>query len=317
MSLSRRPSAALAFSAGCLTVLRMPGLVVIACAMTLASAVPFGLVLGERLRGALEQQPPIALEAEEIDAEWWFDYRANATGLAATFTPAIVGFAAPLSNISALVDASPRAAFVAIPIVMALLMWSSLWGGIIDRCYRGGTLRSFAAAAIALWPRVGLVTAIAALIVLLLYVTIHPLLFGPLFSQMAAVLPGEREAFVARVGLYLVFGALLAGVSLVADYTRIAAVQDRSIPLRTAAAAALRFIRVHARAVLLLYLLIGVLLAGLFVTYGLADRRFLGWRAVMVGQAFVFARIALRVISVASQVSLVKSAYGAESRAPR
>src|SRR4029453_19371636 len=67
----------------------------------------------------------------------------------------------------------------------------------------------------------------AAGVVLLLYVTVHPLLFGALYPALAAQAGTERPAFLWRVSLYVVFGGLLVGISLVADYAPISLGSER------------------------------------------------------------------------------------------
>jgi hypothetical protein len=42
----------------------------------------------------------------------------------------------------------------------------------------------------------------------------------------------------------------------------------------------------------------------LLVVYGVADRRVGGWRAVIVGQAYIVARLAIRLVAAASELRL-------------
>src|SRR5690606_10641833 len=112
-----------------------------------------------------------------------------------------------------------------------------------------------------------------------LYLTVHQVLFGPVYSWIEATAATERSAFFGRVGLYIVFAALLAAVSVVADYTRVMVVGSKA-RLGEAATSALRFIGRHTAPVVSLYLVTGALFVTLFVAYGLADRRLGGWRAV-------------------------------------
>ena len=81
-------------------VLRAPVLIMMAAVATLIIAVPFAIVPGVRVQQSLSLQQPVAQGAIEIDAEWWQEFSAHADGIAATFTPAIIGFAAPLDNLS-------------------------------------------------------------------------------------------------------------------------------------------------------------------------------------------------------------------------
>ena len=299
-----------ALFAGVSMVARAPLLLVSLSVVTFIAALPFGLVLGERLRTALAHQPAIDLKAEEIDPEWWMEFRAHARGLEATFTPTVLGFAAPLDNLSALLDASPRPLVLAGPVLLYGVLWAFLLGGVLERFNQGGGigLRGFCAAGLRRWPRFLLIGIAAGSMSWLLFLTVHAWLFGPVYEWLAANASSERNAFFWRVALYLAFGALLMIVTLVADYTRVSVVSAGAATLGDAVESSVRFIRRHLTAVVALYLLTGVLFTSLLVAYGLVDRRFGGWRAVVVGQAYIVARLAIRLTFAASELRLFKRA---------
>ena len=308
------------FLAGLSQVIRAPGLILMVGIVTALTMVPFALVLGDRLREALGNQPPIDLDAEEIDAEWWMEYRARAQGLEATFTPAIIGFAAPLSNLSELADGSRRPFALLAPIAAYALVWAFLAGGVLYRFDQGHRVggQSFLRAAVRHLPRFTAIALVAALIAALLYLTVHAVLLGPVYEWGAARASSERSAFLFRIGLYLAFGALLATVSIVADYARVTCVRAEKVSLSSACLNALAFVRAHPFAVIGVYLLTGALFVLLLVLYGLVDRRFGGWRGVIVGQAYVVARLAIRLTSMASELQLFRNVSGvqATSRVP-
>ncbi len=108
-----------------------------------------------------------------------------------------------------------------------------------------------------------------------------------------------------------IFGALLVTVSVIADYARVHAVVAgvRSAP--AAIAASLRFVRRHAATVFTLYLMTGTLFVALLIVYGATETigrsRVGGWRAVAVGQAYILARLAIRLIFGASEVRLFQA----------
>ena len=133
-------------------VFRAPILVASVVVLTMAAAIPFGIVLGTRLQEALANQPPIALGSGEIDADWWVEFRAQADGLAATFTPAVIGFAATLDNLSSILDGTARPLALAGPVILAGLLWAWLWGGVLTRFQSGPLgLRKFVSAAFSHW----------------------------------------------------------------------------------------------------------------------------------------------------------------------
>ena len=301
-----------AFVAGLWAVVCAPGVLLAVLFATLLTVTPFGVVLGREIQSALAHQPPIDLAAQEIDAEWWLEYRRHARGLAATFTPAILGFAAPLENISALLDGVARPWVLALPVVLYATVWAFLWGVLLQRFHARQRLHLSGACAAGVRHFVPFVTIsiLAGVVVLALYATVHAWLFGPVFDAIAARAGGEPAAFAGRVVLYLTFGALLAAVSLAADYTRVAMVVHDTRSVWDGFAQAGGFMRTHPAAVAVLF----VLTAGTFVAalaaYGIADLRFGGWRAVLLAQAFIVVRLALRLVTAASQVELYKRLRG-------
>jgi hypothetical protein len=84
---------------GITDVLRAPWLLIAVAAITLLTAAPFAGVLDSRLQQSLSVQPQVSLDETEIDPEWWMEFREHARGLEATFTPAVLGFAATLDGI--------------------------------------------------------------------------------------------------------------------------------------------------------------------------------------------------------------------------
>ena len=104
-------------------------------------ALPFAVALGSRLQASLASQPPVALSETEIDPEWWQEFRAQARGLEATFTPAVLGFAAPLDSISAVLDGRRPPLPVLGPLALSIVLWAFLWGGILRRFDAGNATR--------------------------------------------------------------------------------------------------------------------------------------------------------------------------------
>ena len=290
-----------ALAAGLIQVLRAPFTLAAVLLLTVLSVLPFGVFMGSRLQSALNDQPPIMLGSEEIDADWWLEFRRHARGLDATFTPAIIGFAAPLSNLSALLDGTPRNWVLAGPVAVAIAVWAFIWGWAIERFRTGGarTAASLTRAALRTWPRFILISVVAAVAQVLLYLTVHALLFGPVFTTLTAAMTRERDAFAVRVVLYVVFGLLLAAVSTLADYSRIAtALRGNGIA----------FVRRFWPSVAALWLSIATILAVLFVVYGVGETyggsRVAGWRGVAIGQAFIILRLAMRLLTIAAEVRL-------------
>jgi hypothetical protein len=308
-----------AWVVGLRTVLLSPLLVVGVTLATVASVVPFGLVLGTRLQTALAQQQPVSAGAVDIDPEWWMEYRAHATGLEATFAPTIIGFAAPLDNLSALIDASPRPWALAVPVAFSTIVWAFLWGGILHRFSQGRRLPlgEFWQPAKQNAPRLLLISVAAIPVYAVLYLAVHPLLFGALYNWLAGLASSERDAFFWRLVLYAIFGALLMAVALVVDYARIAAVTMQSRSVTGAISAGSQFVRQHRSAVVVLYLTTGFLFAAMLTAYGSAEiyggSRLGGWRAVAIGQLYIVGRLFLRLVLAASEVQLWRKTAGGQA----
>ena len=294
-----------AFFSGLGQVIRAPLTLIAVLILTVLTAVPFGLVMGSRLQSALNDQPPVMLGSEEIDADWWLEFRRHAEGLNATFTPAIIGFAAPLSNLSGVLDGTVPDPVMALPIGIAIVTWAFIWGWAIER-FRSGGSRSASAlirAGFRTLPRFIAISVAATIVQVILYLTIHAALFGPVFSTLTASMSNERNAFLVRVALYLVFGVFLAGVSLLADYARVGSVLGRGAWRESS-----RFVRRNWSSVAALFLITTIVLGVSYVLYGVGEAyggsRVAGWRGVAIGQAFIILRLAMRLVAIASEVRL-------------
>ena len=302
-----------ALLAGLWAVVRAPMLLAVVAIVTLLAAAPFAVFVNTRVQASLATRPQVSLPSTEIDPEWWMEFRAHADGLAATFTPTIVGFAAPLDNLSSVLDGTRRPLALATAVALAGLLWVFLWGGLLDRFSRPGRtrLRAFVSAGLTHAPRLLVIAVAAALVNVVLYFTVHAALFGPVYEWLAGRAGSERDAFFWRLGLYAIFGTLLITVSAIADYARVHAVVAGVGSAREAIAASLRFLRQHAGAVFTLYLMTGALFAALLIVYGATETiggsRVGGWRAVAVGQAYILARLAIRLTFGASEVRLFQS----------
>ena len=299
-----------ALALGVVDVIKAPLVLLAIAIVMLAIALPFAASLQSRLQESLSVQPPVSLNETEIDPEWWMEFREQARGLEATFTPAVLGFAATLDGISAVVDGRrPPAALVA-PFLLSIVAWAFIWGGALHRFQRGRGLGAaeFTRSGLRNLVMFVLIAAAAAAINLILYLTLHKLLFGPVHSMLVGMTSSERDAFLVRVLLYVIFFSVVALVSLVADYTRVAAVAIGATSPLDAAAKAIGFIRERTGAVIALYLLTALLFIVITVAYGTLEiyggSQVGGWRAIAIGQAYVFVRLAIRLTFASSELRL-------------
>lgn len=298
------------FWLGVADVAKAPLLLIGVAIVMLVIAAPFAAVLQEQLQESLSVQPHVSLDDTEIDPEWWMEFRAHARGLAATFTPAVLGFAATLDGLSGVLDGRAIPAAVLAPLLVSIVAWAFLWGGVLHRFQqrRAIGIRAFLRASAAHLPRFLLVAAAAAVVNLLLFLTLHKLLFGPVHGLLVALTTTERDAFLVRVGLYVVFFAFVVSVSLVADYARVAAVAGRAASAGQMIAQSMRFVSRRLAAVVALYLMTGAIFVIVTIAYGTLEvyggSQVGGWRAVAIGQAYVLVRLALRLLFAASELRL-------------
>lgn len=299
-----------AFWLGLADVVKAPLMLIGIAIVMLAIAAPFAAVLQLRLQESLSVQPHVSLNDTEIDPEWWMEFRAHARGLAATFTPAVLGFAATLDGLSGVLDGRGIPVAILTPLVVSVIAWAFIWGGVLHRFHRGGSIgiRGFLRAGSAHLPRFISVSAAAAVVNLVLFLTVHTLLFGPVHGWLVSMTTTERHAFLIRVVLYAVFFAPVVGVSLIADYARVAAVAGRATSIAQMIGQSIAFISRHPGAVVALYLMTGAIFVVITVAYGTLEiyggSRVGGWRAIAIGQAYVLVRLAIRLLFAASELRL-------------
>ena len=305
---------------GIADVLKAPIMLIAIAIVTLAIALPFAAVLHSRLQQSLAMQPQVSLADTEIDPEWWMEFREHARGLEATFTPAILGFASTLDGLSGVLDGRGLPAAILLPFALSVVAWAFVWGGALHRFQRGRAigLGGFVKAGRAHLLSFMTIAVVAAVVNIVLYVTVHRVLFGPVHRALVAMTTTERDAFFVRVALYLVFFSLVACVSLIADYARVAAVTGKAASMPAMIGAALDFIRRHTGAVIALYVITGAIFLVTTVAYGTLEiyggSQVGGWRAILIGQAYVLFRLALRLTFAASELRLFNANHAAAAQ---
>ena len=305
-----------AFAQGVGDVLKAPLMLIGIAIVMLIITAPFAAILQSRLQESLSVQPQVSLNETEIDPEWWMEFREHARGLAATFTPAVLGFAATLDGLSNVLDGRPIPLALIAPLILSIVTWAFLWGGALQRFsqHRGIGIGGFMRAGIAHAPAFIAIAVAAALVNVLLYLTVHKLLFGPVHNWLVAMTNTERDAFLIRVLLYAVFFSLVAIVSLVADYARVATVAGRA-SLSNAIRVAMHFISRNRIAVVPLYLIPGAIFVAITIAYGTLEvyggSQVGGWRAVAIGQFYVLVRLAIRLTFAASELRLFSANHTA------
>jgi hypothetical protein len=287
--------------------------VVIACVflVTLLAALPFSIMMRDALRTHLGNSMVAEQVAQGVNVQWWSEFTAQTGRLGKTFQPSIIGFAAVLDNLSAFADGEMRAA----PLVMLgagyLLLWLFLTGGVLDRYARARPTRSheFFTACGVYFARFLRLAPLIALAYYVLFAVVHPMLVDTLFAELTRDVTVERTAVFMKLGLYAVFGVLVALVSIVFDYAKVRAVVEDRRSMIGAIAAGARFARRHAAAVAALYLLTGCLFVALLVLYAIAapgaGSTGAGmWLGVAISQLYLLGRLWLRLVFFASETAL-------------
>ncbi len=281
-----------------------------AFALTLLFALLPGLMLRDALRTHLGDSLAAETAASGVNNDWWEEFRDQTTGIGKTFSPRIIGFAAVLDNLSGVVDRKPPATVIKGAGVAYLFMWAFLIGGVLDRLARHRRTRSagFFAACGMFFFRFLRLAVMMALVYGLLFGLVHWFLFGTIYGRVTRDLTVERTAFLWRFALYGVFGALLAGASMLFDYAKIRAVVEDRHSMVGALVAGLRFIRRRPWQTLGLYLVnwlsfVAVLAIYAFVAPGAGSIGAPMWIGFLISQLYLLARLWVKLVFYASQTA--------------
>jgi hypothetical protein len=293
---------------------RAPAILAGVLAMTFLLALPLGLVL----RGMLQQSLGSSLAAETAangwNSDWWQVFASQATGVGETFSPRIIGFAAVLSNLEAVLDARPQALVVTGAALAYLVVWAFLVGGILDRYARNRPTRAaaFFSACGVYFFRFARLAAVAAVGYWHLFGVLHGWLFDAFYPWITRDMDVERTAFLLRLVLYVVFGAALLGFNLWVDYAKVRAVVEDRHSMIGALVAAARFIRRNPGEAIGLYLADGVLFLVVVAVYAAfapnAGRAgWPMWLGLAVSELYLLARLWVKLVFYASEVSLFQA----------
>jgi hypothetical protein len=253
--------------------------------------------------------------ASGVNQDWWEEFKAQSSGIGSTFDQTIIGFAAVLDNMSALLDFRSRGPVVLGVSGVYLFLWTFLAGGILDRYARGRPTRSqgFFGACGVFFFRFLRLAVLMALVYCLLFLYVHYWLFDRFYDYVTRDLDVERTALMWRGALYAIFGALLVLTTMVFDYTKIRAVVEDRRSMLGAFGAAMRFVRRHPVATVALYLLNGlsfVLVVALYwlVAPGAGTTGFSMWAGFAIGQVYLLARLWVKLLFLASQTAFFQGA---------
>ena len=295
-------------------VVRAPVILAGAAMLTLLLAIPLGLLLRGELQTALGNSVAADGMADGVAWEWWQQFSSQATGLDRSFTTSVIGFAAVVANLSALLDGDGQEPAIVAVVVGYLVVWTVFSGGVLDRYARNRATRSagFFSACGLYGSRLLRLAIIAGLAFGFLFGVVHGWLFDDLFEAMTRNLTEERQAFAVRAALYLVFGLLLLAVSLVFDYARVRAVVEDRRSMLGATLAGWRFVRRRPGMCAGLYLANGLVLLAVMAFYALLAPGAGGtgpsmWLAFLTGQVYLMARLVSKLLFYAAEIAYFQS----------
>jgi hypothetical protein len=282
--------------------------------MTFAMTVPLALTLRGMLQDHLGASLAADTAADGVNYDWWQEFMLQAAGLGTTFTPAVMGFATTLFNVSSLLDGEAPIAPVAGVLGAYLLVWTFILGGIVDRYARQRPTRAhgFFAASGVFFMRFLRLAIVSGLTYWFLFAFVHRWLFEGWFRTVTQDTAVEREAFAWRLLMYAIFGALLVAVNTIFDYARIRAVVEDRRSMLGALAASIRFVTRYPGRVWALYALnaaVFLVIVGLWslIAPGAGRAGVAMWFAFAIGQLYVIARLFVKLHVLASQTSLFQA----------
>lgn len=283
-------------------------------AVTLLVSVPMAIVMRGMLAQHLGDSLAADTAADGVNYDWMQEFADQASGIGVTFKPTIIGFGAVLDNFSAFIDDAERPLVVVGVASVYIVLWIFLAGGIIDRYARDRATRTvgFFASCGTFFFRFMRLAAIQWIVYALLFGVLHPWLFDRLYPRLTHEVSVERTAFLARVVLYLVFGILVAACSMIFDYAKVRAVVEDRRSMVSAVAQAIGFIQRNYAAAVLLFLTNFAVFAAVVGAYAIVAPNSAGagvpmWTAFIIGQAYVVARLWVKLVFWASETALFQS----------
>ena len=307
-------SATNAFRDGAARVRSGPAIIAGMLVLTLLTAVPLGLALRDALGDHLGASVAADAMASGADADWWQEFTDQATGIGRSFSPSVIGFAAVLDNLSAVLDNQSQAGMLVAAVTVYLGVWAFFVGGILDRYARNRPTYApaFFAASGTFFLRFLRLAVISWTVYAVLFGWVHGWLFDGLYEWLIRDVTAERTGFFYRVVLYALFGALVVFCNVVLDYAKIRAVVEDRRSMIGAVIAGFRFVARRLRDVLRLYALNAAVFLLVVLVYaaiapGAGGTGASMWIGFLVGQAYILARVTVKLLFLATQTAFFQS----------
>ncbi len=311
-----------AISSGLRRALLSLGLVLVLWLVNLLFALPLGVLMADHLQSAIGSSRVHETLRTGFDLDWYGEYAAGAKGVAATFRPSILGAAAFYDNLEDWLTGDlfrGPGALVALGVGYALL-WAFLLGGALEHFAR------FERFGVAGFTAAGGQYFFRFLRLLVISGGLYYLIYRLFRFLLLTIEDRTRDVVVEKTVLFWVLLAasacafLLVLVRVVFDYAKILVVVESRRSVLGALRDAVRFVLSRPVATFGIYL--GLALAGLLLLAAYAAVAPGAGQstvaaivfAFLVGQAYLIAKMYLRLSLLAAQMALYQSTFGRTSR---
>ena len=300
-----------AFLAGLRLVLWSPGLLVGLYALVLIALAPFAFTFARSVDRSLSGVDLPAAAERRLDASTWERFAAQARGVASSFTPSIIGLAAPVGSVASLLDGTLPPTVVLSATAAVVALWTFVLPGIITRLVHRPSTDSESVVTIGMRHFLPLLAlTVLAMLIVVSIVLVQPWLLRTV-DQTFAASAAERPRFLWRLSAYLLTICVLFAVTVLLDISRLAVVLERRNPV-AALRRAFSFVRARAIALITLGVLYGCCWSAGMAAYALADLAWGGelglWRVIVIGQLYILGRLSLRLAYLAAQIRLLTCA---------
>jgi hypothetical protein len=302
---------------GLARVLSSPMLVLWLWLFNLVAALPLALVMAGSIESSIGASLVQQKLREGFDMGWFGEYHSRAEGIETTLSPSVVGVGAFLDNVEAWFDGGLFESFRGLAAVGVLyaVVWALFLGGVLHRLGGGAgmfRLSEFLSQGGAFFFRFFRLAVLSGVLYYLVY-RFSAWMFGRIQES-------TRDVTVEKTVLtYVILAAvlvvvLLAFVNMAFDYAKIATFKENRRSMVLAALKGFGFVLGNLGKTWTLYLglgLVGVFLLGVYwlVAPGPGQATALGVAvAFLVGQAYLVAKLVLRLTFYAGEMSLYESA---------
>lgn len=314
-----------ALRAGFRSVALNPGLVALVLLANLALALVLAVPLSMQLEGDLANRGASSGMMYGFDYDWWTEWSERQEGPSSALSPGLLGTGFAFRNLELLLQGALPAGLFARggraldPTILGvgavyLLLQVFLTGGLLGvfRSPRGGwTARGLVHGSGFYFGRMLRVSLLALGAAGLVFAVNAP--FARRVDDLAREAVSGRTALALVLGRYALLLLALVFVHMVSSHAKVLVVREERLSAGLAFLSSLGFCARNLFAALGQYVVVGAAGAALLVVFGALDARLavVGWRSQLVAlalfQAFVAARIALRLGLLASQLELQAS----------